>query len=583
MIDLFWIRRILKIHQNKDTKIKKYVYFIQKTENATVFSSIICDFLLSAYNPWRILLFIFMRKILIVSSLALILSSCGFKSDTDFTSLYKSHVHSQIESIRETAKSLWIYRQEQSKGAISALVNVPMMISGSLAFDHDAKVNGRDADISLKNLRASYESLMGSGNLSLEQFGMISKSSDTFFFFQGLNDTLLPEDIRAVLAKYEKTWLSWTKEDMRKTLSGASSDEILANTIVENLSQMTLDDLEKHLTKHPIFTHTADLGMVENLHVFAIDLNRSAVLNLATNLTQDLTGSGISESQKQNIQKWLEGLSFSGTLAFDPKDAQVAEMHLTVSESGSAEVGTIDVVTNKTQTQIRMSSAATRSGISFTVGKEGNKNTLSLSISENGADMGKLTGYIQKDGKKFQELALDVTAQGMTVSLKHTLKQDGNFEWSMNLPVIGAITWNGALSGKKLTALSMTWNTPSGSVLMELKPQGDRVVGPLILKQGSDTLFSSIISLLLDEGKFGLGVDILPSEATGSTEPQARVSIDMTNTTTPFYDSISVPSWVKPLQSLLDELDALMPSGDAFVPEAEVTTETVTDPETSIQ
>lgn len=77
---------------------------------------------------------------------------------------------------------------------------------------------------------------------------------------------------------------------------------------------------------------------------------------------------------------------------------------------------------------------------------------------------------------------------------------------------------------------------------MELKPQGDRVVGPLILKQGSDTLFSSIISLLLDEGKFGLGVDILPSEATGSTEPQARVSIDMTNTTTPFYDSISVPS-----------------------------------------
>lgn len=330
-----------------------------------------------------------------------------------------------------------------------------MMVSGSLAFEHDAKVNGRDADISLKNLRVAYESLMGSGSLSLDQFGMISKSSDAYFFFNGLKDSLLPEDMHTVLAKYEKTWLSWTKEDMRKTLSGASSDEILANTIVENLSQMTLDDLEKYLSKYPIFTHTADLGMSGSLHVFAVDLDRNAVLGLAANLTQDLTGSGMSESQKQTIQNGLEGLSFSGTLAFDPKDAKIAAMHLLVSESGSAEVGTIDTLTTKDQTQVRITSAATRSGIDFVIGKEGNKDTLSLSISESGSEVGKLAGYIQMDGDKFRELSLDVTAQGMTVSLKHTLNADGKFTGVLQLPIVGAITWDGVLSGEKLTALSL--------------------------------------------------------------------------------------------------------------------------------
>lgn len=104
---------------------------------------------------------------------------------------------------------------------------------------------------------------------------------------------------------------------------------------------------------------------------------------------------------------------------------------------------------------------------------------------------------------------------------------------------------------------------------MELKPQGDRVVGPLMLKQGSELLFSSTVSLLLDEGRFGLGLDILPTESTGSVEPQVHMTLDMTNATTPFDSSISVPSGVKSLQLLLDELDTLVPSTESFVPEAD--------------
>lgn len=415
--------------------------------------------------------FFSMRKILLVSSLVLALSACGFNSDSDFSSLYNKHVQAQVTAIEDFAKSLGLYRQEQSVGTLQAAINVPMMVTGSLSLEHSAKVNGRDADLSLKNIRAVYESMMGSGSLSLDQFGLVSKNGDAYFFFQGLTDTLLPEDIRIVLAKYEKTWLSWTRDDIKNTLAGATEEEIIANTIIENLSKMTLADVEKYLTKYPILKNTADLGMSGSLHVYSVDLDRESTLSLITKVTEDITGSGVSDADKGDIQDGLASITLSGTVAFDSSNARVAETHLTISESGSSEVGTIDAVTNGDKLQVRLTSAATKAGVELVLAKEENKNTIKLIISEGGAEMGKLVGYIQKSGDKFQELSLDVTAQGMTVSLKHTLKDDGKFEGSLQLPIVGAITWNGTLAGKKLTGFSLRGTTPSGAISMELAQQ----------------------------------------------------------------------------------------------------------------
>lgn len=503
-----------------------------------------------------------MRKILLISTLVLALSACGLKPTSDFSSLYNKHVHSQIVAIEDIAKSLGLYKQEQSVGTLRAAVNVPIMMSGSLSLEHSAKVNGRDADLMLKNLRVAYESMMGSGSLSLDQLGMISKNGDVYVFFDGLADTILPEDIRSVMTKYSKTWLSWTQADIKKSLSGATEDEMIANTIIENLSKMTLDDVEKYLTKYQIFKQTNDLGMSGSLHVFAVDLDREATLALVTSLTEKLTGSGVSDADKKDIQEGLANIILSGTIAFDPSNARITETHLAISESGSSEVGTIDAVTTNDKLQVRLTSAATKAGVELVLAKEENKNTIKLIVSEGGAEMGKLVGYIQKSNDKFQELALDVTAQGMTVSLKHTMKDDGKFEGTLQLPIVGAITWNGTLAGKKLTGLSLKGTTPSGAISMELAPQGDRVVGPLTVKQGSETLLSATVGLLLDEGKFGTSIDIL---APDSSESQAHFELDATNKTSPFTDSISIPSGVKPLQNLLDELEALTPK-DSFVP-----------------
>lgn len=185
-------------------------------------------------------------------------------------------------------------------------------MSGALSFEHDAKVNGRDADLSLKNIRLAYESMMWSGLLSLEKFGLISKESDVYFFFNELKDeNLLPEDVRNMLSTYAGTWLSWTREDMRKSLSGASEEEILSNTIVENLSRMTLVDIEKYLKKYPFFKEAADLGMSGSMHVFAVDVDRVAILSLMKEVTEDLAGTGISADDQAEIESTLASLIFS--------------------------------------------------------------------------------------------------------------------------------------------------------------------------------------------------------------------------------------------------------------------------------
>jgi hypothetical protein len=99
---------------------------------------------------------------------------------------------------------------------------------------------------------------------------------------------------------------------------------------------------------------------------------------------------------------------------------------------------------------------------------------------------------------------------------------------------------------------------PMGSVSMDLVPQGDKIVGPLVVKEGSNTLLNANIGLLVDEGKFGMSVDVLPNEGTGTTS-QAHVEFNVTAKSSPFDGSIGVPSPTKPLQVLLDELEKLAP------------------------
>jgi hypothetical protein len=501
-----------------------------------------------------------MKKLLLVSSLVFVLSACGLKS-SDFTSMYNDHAHAQIVAIEEALKSLGLYQQEQSVGSIQAAVNVPIMMSGSMGMDIDAKVNGKDADISMKNLRLAYESMMGSGLLSFDTLGLISKNGDTYVFFDGLKDeNILTDQIREVLKKYTKTWLSWTQSEMASSLS---EEERLANTILENLSKMTLSDIEWYIKKYPIWKQTGDLGMSGSLHMYSIDLDKVAVIELIAEVTEDLTNSGMTAEDRTTFQNALDQLTLTGTLGFDPKNARTAALYINLSESGS-EVGILDIQTSESKTQIRLTSTAEGSEVVFGLEKNGTRNEMNLTLSQWGVEMGKVTGYIDRTGDTLKELALDVTAQGVSVGLKHTVETDGKFKGSLALPV-GSLTWEGAMTEKKLTWLTVKGTAPMWSVSMELTPSAQGIAGPLSIKEGGTELFRANVGLIVEEWKFGFQADMLSLEDTETPTTQAHVEYMMTLKTTPFYGNISAPTWTKSLQSFFDELEISMPA-DSFTP-----------------
>lgn len=66
--------------------------------------------------------------------------------------------------------------------------------------------------------------------------------------------------------------------------------------------------------------------------------------------------------------------------------------------------------------------------MTFDMVESDDKYTLDILVSQSGAEIAKITGYIDGTDDAFRELALDITAQGISATLKHTQKEDGKFE-----------------------------------------------------------------------------------------------------------------------------------------------------------
>lgn len=68
---------------------------------------------LEAFNPF------FMRKILLVSTLILLLSGCSlWNKETNFTSLYSAYVVAPIDTLENFAQYVGYNRQEEITGAL---------------------------------------------------------------------------------------------------------------------------------------------------------------------------------------------------------------------------------------------------------------------------------------------------------------------------------------------------------------------------------------------------------------------------------------------------------------------------------
>lgn len=103
---------------------------------------------------------------------------------------------------------------------------VPGYMSGVLSADYSSKVDGKNIEFTAKNLLLGYEAFIGSGSVSLDTFGITSHRGDAYFLMRGLTEhNMLSPAMMSVFQKYENTWLSLTRKDVRDSMSGSSTTQ----------------------------------------------------------------------------------------------------------------------------------------------------------------------------------------------------------------------------------------------------------------------------------------------------------------------------------------------------------------------
>lgn len=117
------------------------------------------------------------------------------------------------------------------------------------------------------------------------------------------------------------------------------------------------------------------------LHMYAIDLDRDAVVGLVSDVTKRLTGSGVSDEDQKQLRSQLGQLTFSGTISFDPADAHVSATHLIVSQSGT-ELAKIDSITQQKSVNITVNSSKEQAAFTLAATTTDARDDLKVTVSQ---------------------------------------------------------------------------------------------------------------------------------------------------------------------------------------------------------
>ncbi len=495
-----------------------------------------------------------MKKIIIGSILLLATSSCtlpfgGNKTDETFLGLYKSHVQSSVDSYKEIGTLLGINRHETIDGAIHTAVSVPGILSGALSSDYIWRIDGRNSESFLRHIQVLFTSLVSSGTLSVDEIGLVWYGAESFISYKNINDNgLIPAPIKAIIQKYENTWLDMTE----KSVTDMSSEELIGYNIGKNLMTKSLVDIEKYATEYPIWKDIADLGMSGSLHMWRVELDRAHILSLAKTLSEDLTGTGMTDEYAKTLKTKLEGLSFSGKLGFDPKNPKISLLDGTLTASGVL-IAEITISKNDIAVSIHIGNSIKKTSIAINYGKKDTKYLIEGSFRQDDIEMGKITGYIEQANGIFHELFLEVSAQGMTVSLKHTV--DGGAFTGKLSAVVGTMEWSGVIAWDRLTGLKINGTAPFGSLSVDLVGSGSDTMirGPVLIKAGPETLVSANVALEVAKEKIAMILDVI------SEQFPIHFDIAITGKSTPSSTRVSKPPNTKSFQLLIKEIEALNP------------------------
>ena len=251
-----------------------------------------------------------------------------------------------------------------------------------------------------------------------------------------------------------------------------SSAENFGYNIGRNLMSKSLSDVEKYATTYPIWRDTADLGMSGSLHYWSVELDRPQIVSLIKQLSLDLSGTGMTDTDVQTLESNLATMAFSGKIGFDPQDPRLSVLDGALSASGKT-IANLSIIRGDEGGSVRIDSPENKAVVSMNYGKKDKKYTLDMTLRQNDVEMGKITAYVERDGSRFRELSIEGSAQGITVSLHHTL--DGDKFTGKLSAVVGTLEWSGTITGDELKSLKINGTSPVGSLSVDLTESGSMV------------------------------------------------------------------------------------------------------------
>ncbi len=391
---------------------------------------------------------------------------------------------------------------------------------------------------------------------------MISKTGDAFVkTINVTSENLLPTETLDILKKYDGKWLSYTSEDRKKALSGATDEEIAQFQVGEMLSKMTLDDVENYLTKYPVWKEAADLGMSGSLHSYSVELNNQNIIALVDDFTQKATGKSMADDAKTNLANDLSGIHITGTMSFDPSESRTADFVGNIVASGSTEK-MADFQLHETPNTLAIATNSNGSTFGFHLISDTKTTTLDASLSQSGTDIGKWNMAIQKDGDRVVRIDSTLTAQGVTATFVETSDPSGAFSGSLNFG-IGNIAWNGKIDDKILSSFHVKGASIGTNLTLDLEKssQDDMLTGPLIVKSGETESMRANVGLRVMPKRFSLQLNVQDASSSGAS--LGNIDLDITkNKNSP--STIEIPSPSTPMQSFIDEMNTVLSQSSPF-------------------
>ena len=503
-----------------------------------------------------------MKKIFVVSALMLGLASCGTQTTPDnFADLYNANVKAEMVKLDETFKTIY-GTQKEANGQLSGSVFMQdVLTSNTLEFSSNftALAGGSQmSQVTFESPKLKVETTASDSAGSGTESSAFEGTADTVDFISGMSNFM----------KYNNLKISATasNEEMKKSLEAEVKDAVeklakfnekwvaldpnldnaQAYELLQKLAKLQTADFEKYLTEYHVFSSTGAAVTDGSKRTFDVALDKARLVDLLARLAKDFADTEPTTEEKQELLTKLGGLSITGKMTFDTKDALYSDTKLTIALEGSNESIIVEDSRKGDTYALKIASvsgATERFVLELTAVSQG-KNTdfngkafVSLDGQEK-IEVAKLSGKVEDNVLKTFNLSISALGMGggelsyiqgeklaaqVVVAGTELFKLENNFSgenFAGKLTIRGkdAANWSAEIQKKVLKALNisvvdMVTLSEEGATekkIFELKlakkEDSDMSSGQATVNLGDETITADV-SLQVEPSKFGFIVE----------------------------------------------------------------------------